>query len=57
MDIEYLDDAKHGLLQLGSAAKHDEAGSWARKEAPATPVTLGPNTGQYTHYQVYRSLK
>lgn len=38
MDIEYLNDAKHGPLQLGSAAQHGEAlmGSWAREEVPAT---------------------
>lgn len=51
MDTECLNDAKHGPLQRGSAAKHGEAlmESWAGKEAPATPVTLGSNTGRYTH--------
>lgn len=51
MDTGCLNDAKHGPLQLGSAAKHGEAlmGSWAREEAPSISVTLGSNTGRYTH--------
>lgn len=50
MNIEYLNVAKHGPLQLGSAAQHGEAlvGNWAREEAPP-PLSLWALTLVSTH--------